>query len=96
MSLTMMGPEPASRQTHITDTAVHVGEWAAIIALVDTAFTELISNSMSLNGATIPSGGQSHAGMTLGKGSMIRGIFTTITLASGAVVASTGPVWGGS
>jgi len=86
------GPRPAPGEDRITDTNAHAGEWAAILALADSVFSELVSKSMSLNAASISDEGQSHAGMTLSQGMLIRGIFTQITLTSGEVLAYKPPV----
>lgn len=87
-------PRPGPASDRITDTNQHDGEWCAVQSNgAAVTFTELVSRSMSLNAPTteIPDPGQSHAGMVLGAGQILWGIFTTIKRASGGEVIAYRP-----
>jgi len=59
----------------ITSTGAHTGTWWALDILEDTIFTLLTGNATGYAGVTYPAG------------TILRGHFTAITLASGSIVA---------
>ena len=65
--------------TLITNTTSYSGKWFAIQVVSDTVFTTLTDQTMTVNGTI--------AGLTFLGGTLIFGSFTTIRLASGAVLA---------
>ena len=67
----------------IDDIAEHTGDWCVITALTDATFTDLVTSTISLNGAVPGSLG----GKVLGKGLSLFGRFSTIELTSGSVIA---------
>jgi hypothetical protein len=64
--------------TFISDTAVRNGNWRLIIPIENTAFTTLTDSNLD---------GNTTAGETFPTNFPLYGNFTTITLASGAVMA---------
>jgi len=64
----------------LTNTAAHTGRFGKIHALEDAVMT-LVSENVTKNGTTTLSS------IAIKHGSEVEGIFTSITLASGSVVA---------
>lgn len=64
----------------ITDTDEYIGTYAAIMVLNDAVFTALESDNIIGD----------IAGLTITAGTVLYGLFTSITLASGAVIAYNG------
>lgn len=64
---------------HIADTGAYTGTWMAIQMLEATVFTTITSPTRTDHGTV--------AGKTYGAGTIIFGLFTAITLASGCVEA---------
>lgn len=72
----------------LTDTGEYAGDWAVVTAIADATFTTLVSLTTTTNN-TYESGGENiGAGLgTLKAGCSVYGRFTTITLATGKVIA---------
>ena len=64
----------------LTDTNAHTGRFGKIHALEDSVMT-VVSTNVTKNGST------TLASVAIKHGSEVEGIFTSITLASGSVVA---------
>jgi len=63
---------------YITDTAAHVGRFWKLYALADAVIsTATVQNASGNDFTSVP----------LGKGDEIEGVFTSVTLASGKIVA---------
>lgn len=63
---------------YISDTAAHTGRFCRLYALADAVIsTATVQNASGNNFTSVP----------LGKGDQIEGVFTSVTLASGKVVA---------
>lgn len=63
---------------YITDTAAHTGRFYKLYALADAVISTATVQNASGNAFT---------SVPLGKGDQIEGVFTSVTLASGKVVA---------
>ncbi len=64
----------------ITDTSAHTGRFGKVVCLTDASAT-FVSPNVTKNGSSTVSG------ITLKANNEIEGIFTSITLASGSVLA---------
>ena len=71
--------------TYIEDTNVHTGTFGIIYCLTACTFTTLTSGTLPDGSTTVMQG--TLANITLSPGMAIYGLFTTITLASGHVIA---------
>ena len=68
-------PAGAGGASSFADTAVHTGKWSKITAVTATVVAASQSNIAGLNG------------FSLAAGQSIEGIFTSITLTSGSIIA---------
>jgi hypothetical protein len=80
-----VGSDYITNTTNLDGVAANV-VWGIITAITTATFTTLTSTTTSLNGAAAGGSGNLN-GLVLAAGQSIYGRFTTITLASGSVMA---------